>query len=92
MLLQYSSGCRSVPLPRSPFQAFIDSDPSHSVSVGLTLSDVSEVKLTYFSQCHYSVHLAENSPGHTRVTKFVIKGAVSLPLVWKGRRWTGWTC
>lgn len=57
-------------------QAFIESSPDNIVKTKILLHDVSEVRLTYFAQCHYDVHLAENSLPNTKVAQFVVRGDV----------------
>nr|CAD2168865.1 unnamed protein product [Meloidogyne enterolobii] len=42
----------------------------------LILTDRTEIKLTYFTQCHYLVHLAENPSAFTRILQFNFKGDV----------------
>ncbi|KAI6211786.1 hypothetical protein M3Y96_00471300 [Aphelenchoides besseyi] len=58
-------------------RAFPNSNPDVTIESKIILTDVSEVKLTYFAQCHYDVHLPENSPVNTKVTKFVVRGDIA---------------
>ncbi|KAL3082214.1 hypothetical protein niasHT_037852 [Heterodera trifolii] len=47
-----------------------------SVRTKITLTDQTEVRLTYFAQCHYDAHLAENPSAYTRVLQFIVRGDV----------------
>ncbi|CAD5228721.1 unnamed protein product [Bursaphelenchus xylophilus] len=57
-------------------RAYLEADPSVSVTSKVILTDASEVKLTYFSQCRYNVHLEENPPVNSRVAQFLVKGDI----------------
>ncbi|KAI6175361.1 DE-cadherin [Aphelenchoides bicaudatus] len=57
--------------------AFLDQEPDKFVKARLLLNDVSEVHLTYFAQCHYEVHLAENAAPNTKVAQFIVRGDIA---------------
>ncbi|CAD5221231.1 unnamed protein product [Bursaphelenchus okinawaensis] len=75
----YLSSPRHVQLPDTielTIKAYLEADIGMAVSSKIVLTDASEVKLTYFSQCRYNVHLDENTPVNTKVTQFLVKGDI----------------
>ncbi|KAI6220827.1 DE-cadherin [Aphelenchoides fujianensis] len=72
-------------------RAFVLSNPDATIESKIVLNDVSEVKLTYFAQCHYDVHLPENSPPNTRVTKFVVRGDIAGIDLLNGTEYFDWS-
>lgn len=59
-------------------RAFPQNNPQNFVEAALTLNDMTEVKLTYFVQCHYEAHLLENPSTYTKVLQFNYKGDVRV--------------
>ena len=57
-------------------KAFLEKDTSAEAITTLTLTDISDESLTYFSKCFYEVKIPENSYPDTLVTRLQIHGTV----------------
>uniref|UniRef100_A0A914I5N4 Cadherin domain-containing protein n=1 Tax=Globodera rostochiensis TaxID=31243 RepID=A0A914I5N4_GLORO len=63
-------------IPRDSASSDGATPSGQSVRAKITLIDQTEVRLTYFAQCHYETHLAENPSAYTRVLQFNFRGDV----------------
>uniref|UniRef100_A0A914YPL4 Cadherin domain-containing protein n=1 Tax=Panagrolaimus superbus TaxID=310955 RepID=A0A914YPL4_9BILA len=55
-------------------KAFLESDMSSETTTTITLTDISDESLTYFSKCFYEINFPENSYPDTLVTRLQIHG------------------